>query len=362
MSISLLTLISCQDKETEIINVLVGTYTKNLGFVDGKGEGIYQLTINLETGKLENSVLLNKNIENPSYVRKAGEYYIAVSEINGDERSPYGRVNILNKDMSGGRSFVTNGTSPCHIGISKDGDLFGVANYNGGALIFYTLNKELEPVFPKVFNYGCEKSAHPRQDASHIHSVLFSPDGVHIASADLGCDVVRIFKWENNEVTYVPEISTRVPSGCGPRHLDWTNDGKYYAVGCELSNEIMVYQLKSPGLVISKKSTLPKEFSSQNSVSDIHFHPNNKFVYIANRGHNSIAVFSFSENGKLNPLGHFETKGKTPRNFMITEDGKYLLAANQDSNNITIFTISDDGSLVYKSQIDALTPVCLEQI
>ncbi|HMP29777.1 MAG TPA: beta-propeller fold lactonase family protein, partial [Saprospiraceae bacterium] len=127
-------------------------------------------------------------------------------------------------------------------------------------------------------------------------------------------------------------------------------------------NEVLAYRLSNPGVVLSKVPTLPTDYKGSNSVSDIHFHPNNKYVYVANRGHNSIAVMSWSENGKLTVLSHHDTKGKTPRNFMITKDGKYLLAANQDSDNITIFTIQDDGTLVYKNQIEAKTPVCLEQI
>jgi 6-phosphogluconolactonase len=296
-------------------------------------------------------------------VRKVGDFYLAVSEINGDQRSPFGRVNILNKDMSGGRSFVTNGTSPCHIGIAKDEDIFGVANYNGGTAAFFSLKPELDEIFPKVFQFQCDKSDHPRQDASHMHSVMFNPDGVHIAAADLGCDTIRIFKWQNKELTYHPELSFRTEKHCGPRHTDWSNDGKYLAVSCELSSQISIYEFSPSGSkLVSILSTLPEGYTEDNTVSDIHFHPSNQFVYTANRGHNSIAAYKIANDGKLTSIGQYETKGKIPRNFMITKNGKYLLAANQSSDNITIFTISEDGTLKYLSQVPQETPVCLEEI
>lgn len=356
-------LVSCKNEPDEMLDIVVGTYTKNLGFVDGKGEGIYQIRINLTKGTSDSIKLLKGGIENPSYVRKAGEYYLSVSELAGDEYSPYGRVNILNKDMSGGRSFVTYGTSPCHIGISPAQDIFGVANYNGGAVVFYTLNKELEPVFPQKFIFSCAKSDHPRQDASHMHSILFRPDGRYMAAADLGCDTVRIFSREGNDIKYRPEISIPVTKYCGPRHTDWSSDGKILAVSCELSSSIETYLFENEKFKkVASLSTLPGGYSENNTVSDIHFHPGGKFIYSANRGHNSIAAFSISADGTLQSLGQFATQGKTPRNFMITKDGKYLLAGNQDTDNITLFKVNQDGTLLYVSQIECKTPVCLEQI
>jgi 6-phosphogluconolactonase len=355
--------ISCKNETDELTDILVGTYTKNMGFVDGKGEGIYQLRINLTKGVADSLKLLQGGIENPSYVRKAGNYYLSVSEVAGDDYSPYGRVNILNKDLSGGRSFVTYGTSPCHIGISPAEDVFGVANYNGGAVVFYTLDKNSEPLFPQKFFFSCTKSEHPRQDASHMHSVLFSPDGKFIVAADLGCDSVRVFEREGNTIIYQPENSIQVSMSCGPRHTDWSKDGKILAVSCELSSSVETYKYENGKfLKVSSVSTLPENYNENNTVSDIHFHPNGKFIYSANRGHNSIAAFSINENGNLKPLGQFLTKGKTPRNFMITKDGKFMLAGNQDSDNITLFKISENGTLVFINQIECKTPVCLEQI
>ena len=90
-------------------------------------------------------------------------------------------------------------------------------------------------------------------------------------------------------------------------------------------------------------------------------HPNGKFVYGSNRGHDSIAVFSSDEwNGKLTPVQNRSTQGKTPRHFAIDPTGKWLLAENQNSDSVVVFTIDQTtGKLKPTGQtITVDSPVC----
>src|SRR5690606_11147184 len=100
-----------------------------------------------------------------------------------------------------------------------------------------------------------------------------------------------------------------------------------------------------------------------NSAADIHIHPSGKFLYVSNRGHNSIAAFKIDEDsGELDLIGFTPTGGEIPRNFAITGDGKFLYVANQNSNNITGFKIDGNTGTLQQAGIDleVNTPVCIE--
>ena len=108
-------------------------------------------------------------------------------------------------------------------------------------------------------------------------------------------------------------------------------------------------------------STLPAGFKGQSTTAETRVHPNGKFAYVSNRGHNSIAVFAINpETGSLSFLGNDSTQGKTPRNFNIDPSGKYLVVGNQDSDSVVLFRISPTtGHLTPTgSKITVGKPVC----
>ena len=110
-------------------------------------------------------------------------------------------------------------------------------------------------------------------------------------------------------------------------------------------------------------STLPKAFQGENSTAEVRVHPNGRFLYGSNRGHDSIAVFAIDpREGTLTPVEHVATQGKTPRNFGIDPTGSYLFAANQDSHNIVVFRVMPlTGRLKPTGQVlDVPFPVCVK--
>jgi 6-phosphogluconolactonase len=104
---------------------------------------------------------------------------------------------------------------------------------------------------------------------------------------------------------------------------------------------------------IGTVSTLPPGFSGRNDVAEAAVHPNGKFLYVSNRGNDSIAILSIdSAKGTLAPVGGVPTGGKEPRHFAIDPSGKYLLAENQSSNNIVAFKINPaTGGLTPTGQV-----------
>ena len=108
-------------------------------------------------------------------------------------------------------------------------------------------------------------------------------------------------------------------------------------------------------------STLPKDFSGNNTAAEIALHPSGKFLYASNRGHDSIAVFAVDQkSGKLTFVEHQSTQGRTPRHFAIDPTGHWLLAENQGSDSVVVFAIdADTGKLKPTGQsISIGSPVC----
>ena len=107
---------------------------------------------------------------------------------------------------------------------------------------------------------------------------------------------------------------------------------------------------------------LPKGFSGRNDAAEIAIHPDGKWLYASNRGHDTIAVFAVDpEKGILRKAGEFPTGGKEPRHFAIDPTGRFLLAENQHSNSIVVFGINPaTGALTQVSKTEGVpSPVCL---
>ncbi|MDH5399889.1 MAG: lactonase family protein, partial [Cyclobacteriaceae bacterium] len=142
----------------------------------------------------------------------------------------------------------------------------------------------------------------------------------------------------------------RSKPGSGPRHLSIHPSGKYLYLMEEISATIQVYKIKpKKGQLrpLQKANALPPDFDGGKSGADIHVHPNGRFLYSSNRGHNSIAIFSIDQQkGTLTALNHQPSGGDWPRNFTISPDGQYLLVANRRTDNIVVFSIDPETGLL----------------
>ncbi len=114
--------------------------------------------------------------------------------------------------------------------------------------------------------------------------------------------------------------------------------------------------------MIQSASTLPKDFTAQSSIAEIVVHPAGRFVYVSNRGHDSIAILTLDPStGVLTPAGHVSTQGKGPRNFSISPDGKFMVVANENGNNLVAYTIDADTGMPKPtgSTLKMSAPVCV---
>ncbi len=352
-----------QEKQ-DMNRMFIGTYTKPEGHVNGQADGIYVVYQDPKSGNLEKGKTVAEVI-NPSFVKasKDGEFLFAVSELgSGDAESGFIYSFKINDDntLQELSKLSTESFAPAHIEIDKTGNYVFVSNYMGGVVMVYKKNED--GALEKVQRVDLENPTE-----SHAHSVTISTDNKHAYIADLGNDKIWNFDFdpESGKLTPAPQPSVDLENGAGPRHFTLSKRGNFAYSMNELNSTVTVFKvLPNGGLEkVQTISSLPEDFSGENSAADIHLHPSGEFLYASNRGHNSIAAYKVDEEtGTLSNLSFTSTKGKTPRNFAISPNGDFLYVANQDSNNIAVFEIDEkSGNIQIQGKpLEAMTPVSIE--
>lgn len=320
--------------------VYFGTYT------GGKGgsKGIYRAKLDLKTGKLS-AAELAAEMGSPSFlaVHPTGKTLYAVGEGGGKEGGPVvafkldaktGALAKLNEDKSGG-------SGPCHIAVHPRGNLVAVANYGGGSTAFLSLDDK-GAVKTRVAFFQHEGSGPNagRQKEPHAHCAAFAPTGNYALTADLGIDKLKVFAVTATGLTPAPGGDIALPPGSGPRHIAVTADANFAYVCGELNSTVNVVKLTRDGKgeTIQSLSTLPNPVKG-NSTAECVLHPTGKYVYVSNRGHNSVAVFKVNDDRKLTAAGHITGDIKTPRNFAIDPSGKWMLVASQDGGKVGVWEL-----------------------
>jgi 6-phosphogluconolactonase len=330
--------------------VYVGTYT------GGKAgsKGIYRCELDLKTGQLTRPEVAAE-VGSPSYLTLSpnGKTLYAVGETTG-AKGEGGGVYAFTVEAATGKltkldESTSGGPGPCHVATDRAGRQLVVANYGGGSWKHFSLQpdgKFRDTSFSELHGSGPNKA---RQEKPHAHCGAFDATGKYFFVVDLGTDRVWVYRnagGADGEVkpAYVPPI--RMPAGSGPRHIDLTPANDFAFVCGEIDCTVNVIKMDLKGEkfeVVQSLPTLPGgKPTPKDSTAAIHIHPNGQFVYVSNRGHNSIAAFKW-DGSKLTPVGHATEGIKIPRDFDIDPTGKWMVVANQDGNDLAVFEIGADG-------------------
>lgn len=342
--------------------IYLGTYTRSTS------KGIYLTRLDPATGALTPPELVAETV-NPSWVTLSPDrrHLYAVSESSTMAAAfavdaATGKLTPLQTQDSGGKA-------PCHLGVDRSGRTLVIANYHTAIVAALPIRPDGTLGAPGSVIPHHGHSVHPtRQDAPHVHSVTLSPDSRFVIVCDLGLD--RVFTYALDAATAsltpaaVPFVATA--PGAGPRHSAFSPDGKFVFVINELGSTLVSYRYDTAtGALtpVDTQSTLPAGYTGESTTAEVRVHPNGRFVYGSNRGHDSIAIFAFdATTGRLTPRGHVSTGGKNPRNFALSPDGAWLVAANQNSDSLTVFRVdSETGALTatpHKATVPM--PVCVQ--
>ena len=330
----------------------IGTYT------NGASEGIYKLCLDTDEGSIEDLSPVAR-FGNPNYLCiHKNKLYAVGNPFSLDTLGGVASYNI-EKDFSlklTGASLL-QGKKPCHVNIIPHKALIISSNYHEKSLNTYSLNED--------FDIDKSLSAFYHKDNSKMHFASMTPDKRFICAVNLGMDRIELFKIkEDNTLDYIENLSFQCDKGCGPRHIEFSKNGKFAYVICENSSEIIILKyLGHEGFkLVQYLHVLPNGFGGQNFGSAIKISPCNKFLYVSNRGFNGISAFRINEeNGSLCLINHYSSHGSFPRDFEISPCNRFLIIANEKSDNLTLYLKKEDGTLkLIKNDLFIPSPTCIK--
>jgi 6-phosphogluconolactonase (cycloisomerase 2 family) len=351
---------SCNEKseiENETImkyNFLVGSYTAS------EAEGIGLLTFNPNNQELVYKSIA-AGVSNPSFVLQSDDFIFSVEE-NEEGSIKSFRWNQDNTQLIEIDQESSHGAHPCHIAV-KEG-LLAVSNYSGGNFSIYRMSTEGQLDFLQTIQHEGSSINLDRQEAAHVHSANFSPDGRFLLVVDLGTDHIYTYQIERNNSEPASLLSkTAMTLGDGPRYLAFSPEGDEVYVVQELTAVLEVFSYQEGNLSSKQRlSLLEPNFEGTVGAAEVRVTKDGKFLYASNRGDaNTISVFGKNESGQFETVQHISSGGDMPRNFSLTYDEKYLLVAHQESENVVVFERNiENGKLTPTSiQVSAPKPVYL---
>ena len=347
----------------------VGSYNSA---VDGgaNGQGIYRFDVNPRTGEFSGQKLVAK-APNPSWIviHPSRKYLYAVNEIINQESGSVSAYAIdpATGDLASLNVVSSEGKGPAHMSLDATGKYAFVANYAGGTIAVLPImeggklgaavdvHHDTGSVGPRSATHAPAGSfAISGHDAPHAHMITADRGNRFVLSVDLGQDRIYIYHFDKNSGKLTPaepEPFVALPSGDGPRHLIFHPNGRWVYVLCEESSTIAFFRYDpAQGALTSQQtiSSLPKGFAGTNFTSEIVISPDGRFLYAANRLHDSIVTCSIGRSGELTPIGEVSTMGDYPRYCTFDPFGRFFYVCNQRGDNITCFNMQrETGSLTF---------------
>ena len=349
--------------------VYVGTYTEKTN-----SRGIYRFRMDAGSGALR-PVGEPAAAANPSFLALHPRRPIlyAVNELTEFGGEPSGAVSAFAADARTGALAPLNqrtsqGGAPCYLSVDRTGRFALVANYVGGSVAVLPIGADgrLGDATAVVRHTGSGPNAE-RQGSPHAHCIIPDPANRYALVADLGTDRVTAYPFDARAGTLDTFRASHaaLEPGAGPRHLAFHPNGRLVYVSNELDSTVSAlrYAPETGTLsVAATVSTLGDAAPPVNAPADIHVAPSGRFLYLSNRGHDSIAVFAIDpRTGAPTLVELTSTQGSWPRNFALDPSGRFLFVANQRSDSIVAFRVAArTGRLTPTGQPDALpAPVCI---
>ena len=317
------------------MHILIGGYTKH------ESAGIYQFDF-IGSGDQAHLEQRRNVVEvgGPTYFQKDGQFIFTIKNENGQG----GIAAFANGKLVS--QLLHEGSSPAYIGINKEKKLLYTANYHTGVLAVISYDDQGQlTLLDQVKHENKALGPRPEQAGAHPHYFDETPGG-HLVSCDLGQDRVDFYGFDGQKLTHLASYQNE--DGVGSRHRAFSPDGKYFYVAGELSSQVNVVKFDEENWMfrsLATYSTIPESWDQHNGAAAIRLSSDGKFLYVSNRGHDSIAVFAVLPDQALKLVQRVSTFGEFPRDFNWDAEEKYVVAANQNSNNATLYQRQSDGTL-----------------
>ena len=359
LSVTLLALVSAVPTFAMNHLIFLGTYTRN------GSEGIYTVQLDDATGALSTPTVAAQS-PNPAWITFSPDKKFLYAIHESEAQAVGFKVDAATAKLTPLPAASSPAASaPSFLAVDATGRALLAANYREGRSEIMPIKPDGTLGAPSIIQHSGSVPNKTRQDKSHIHSATISPDNRFAIFCDLGTDQIFTYALDPAAAKLTPATPPFVATapGAGPRHFKFAADGKHaYAIN-EMGGTIAVYDYAAAtGALTPRQSvpTLPADFKGENTTAEVRVHPNGKFLYGSNRGHDSLAVFAIdATSGRLTPVEIVASGGKTPRNFAFSPDGKWLVCAHQDSGNLTVFRVDVTSGRLTRLPTEAKVPMCV---
>ena len=327
--------------------VYAGSYTNPTPTTTSASKGIYAWRFDSKTGALTPIGLVAETI-NPAHVwaHPNGKFLYAS---NWEDGTPGDHVSAFAIDHRTGRLTLINkvsarGDRANQVVLDPGGKLAGTVTYNSGTFSLFGVEPDGKLTEAFYTDQHTGKPLSDRQPGPRAHGIVFSKDSRFAYVAELGLDRVYVYRVDAAKRTVTPAdppFVTMNAGGSGPRRLQLHPNGKFLYVNHETDSKVSVFEVDGVHLKqIQTLSTLPADHKGNNTTAEIQIDQTGKWLYVTNRGNDSIARYAVdASKGTLTLLGHTPSGGRTPRNITIDPTNQYLISANQAGDNIVVFKI-----------------------
>ncbi len=304
--------------------------------------GLYEMTDGLEFDK----VLWEDTVTAPSFLCTYHDICFGIREETGSGAllcfQRQGNKYVLRDELD------LKGGTLCHIVYQPVSQVLYGSFYETGHVAAVKVE---DFHFTEILNFFQIRPEVPG-GLTRAHCSALEPDGTRVFTTNIALD--RIYIYDTAEGMLIPNKScefVQLEDGIGPRHIKFHPLLNFLYLITEYSNEIYTFLYEKengwPELkFLQKISTLPEGFSGASTGSGLDISKDGRFLYAANRGADTIAVYDIKPDGLLNKIQDAVCRGNCPRHISLTKDDTGLMIANQISDEVVILRVDENNGML----------------
>ncbi len=331
-------------------------------YIGNFGSAIALADLDRDSGQLT-GVGSTSDVSSPSFLIFSPDRRTLYAVSDADE----GRATAFRVEADGGLTVLggqsTEGVMSTHLALDPSGKYLMTANYGSANAAVLPVNADGS--LGALADLATYTGSGPQQsqDSPHPHMVVWDLAGKHVLVPDLGADVVHVHTLDagSGKLSLVEDVTIR--SGAGPRHLVFHPNGRVLYLASELDATVTVCGYDADAGKLTLGQVLPAETSGgKNAPAEIIISADAKFVYVSNRGPNTVTAFAVEADGtRLRPVGSAPVGGNWPRHIRIDSSGRLMLVSNQYSDSVTALRVDPaSGRLTpIGHAFSTPTPVCV---
>lgn len=345
-------------------------------YIGGYGNTAVKCLFNSDN--LEYGVLEDFKAKNPSYLALTpkGNRLYGVSE-SGSTSGVWGYANNFTQASLG--ECADGGLDPCHLALYR-GYIF-TANYGKGSISVFPMDTSGRiKSASQVIQFVPNANIVPR-----IHMVkvlkMKQSERNYLLATDKGSDRIYFFRIEQDTTATASADNIlggkplrlnrcdtaflQVPKNYGPRHIEFSQDGRFMYLLCETSCKVIVYRMneENSNIILNPIQEIISDRDVNEACADIHLSPDGRFLYTSNRrGRDGITIFQVNTDGTLERVA-YQVTAQYPRSFAFSPDGEFLFVCCQKDKIVQIFrTDRKSGYLINTGKTITFTdlePSCI---